>query len=300
MTDARPSVAVIVLNLNKKEELLACLDSVRALDYAPCEVVIVDNGSDDGSAESAAEVFPEYHLIRHETNLGAILGRNRGAAFVREHLAADYLLFLDNDTTVDAGFLDHLSKALSADPRAAIACGKAYKAFPSNTIMSAGVVANLTTGSVYDRGAGETDRSQFDEAREIDACGGFGLLIRAEVYHSLNGMDPAFTPYGWEDIDLCLRARQAAHRCLYVPEAVIYHSGGKIGRGPLEAYEQHKAKNFMTLLWRHTNFWQKICCPVFIALREFMNVAELIFQGRFRIIVSRFKGLFDFLSRRRP
>jgi len=300
MTDSRPAVAVIVLNFNKKAELLACLDSVRVLDYAPFHVVVVDNGSADGSADAVAERFPDYHLIRNETNLGACQGRNIGATFAADHLSAGYLLFLDDDTILDPRFLDHVMRALVADPGAAIATGKAYTAYPSTTIMSAGVVANFTTGSVYDLGTGETDGGQFDEAREIDACGGFGFLIRAEVYRRLNGMDLVFTPYGWEDIDLCLRARQASHRCLYVPEAVIYHSGGKIGRGPLEAYERHKARNFMILLWRHTNLWQKITCPAVIALRELKNVVVLIFQGQFRIIVSRFRGLFDFLSQPRP
>jgi GT2 family glycosyltransferase len=299
MTEIRPGVAVIVLNFNKKEELLACLASVGALDYEPYQVVVVDNASGDGSAEAAAEAFPHYHLLRNETNLGAPLGRNRGEAFVQAHLSADYLLFLDNDTTVDPGFLGHLSRALSADPGAAIACGKAYTAYPSSTIMSAGIVANLTTGAVYDRGSGETDLGQYDEAGPVDACGGFGFLVRAEVFRALGGLDGAFTPYGWEEVDLCLRARRAGHCCIYVPEAVIYHKGGKIGRGPVEAYERHKARNYITLIWRHTSPWQKLSCLIFVALKELMNISKLIFQGNFRIIGSHFKGLFEFLLQRR-
>ena len=298
MTEDRPRVAVIVLTFNKREDLLACLESLNDLDYAPHETLVVDNGSEDGSAEAVAAAFPDVHLLQNGTNLGASLGRNRGAAYVQKHLSADHLLFLDDDTVVDPAFLDHLSRALTADPKAAIAFGKGYTAYPSNTIMSAGMIANFSIGRVYDRGAGETDHGQYDEPMEMAACGGFGFLMRAEVFRALDGMDAIFTPYGWEDVDLCLRAGRAGHSCIYVPEAVIYHKGGKIGRGPVAAYERHKAKNFIILLLRHTSPGQKWSCLISVALRELMNLAKLLLRGQFHIVGSHFRGLFEFLSQR--
>jgi GT2 family glycosyltransferase len=299
MINSHPRVVVVVLNFNKKEELLTCLASVQALDYQPYDVLVVDNASEDGSCEAVAKAFPQFSVLRNDANIGAPLGRNRGAAFVREHMPADYLLFLDNDTRVDPGLLTHLMDSLLADPQAAVACGKAYTTYPSKIIMSTGLMTNFNTGAVYDRGAGEEDRGQFDDPTSVDACGGFAFLIRAQVFDALGGMDGAFTPYGWEEVDLCLRARRAGHRSIYVPKAVLYHKGGKIGRGMVETYERHKAKNYMTLLWRHTNPLQKISCFSILGFRELMNICKLIFQGRFDIVGSHFKGVYEFLSQQR-
>src|ERR1700751_2384714 len=91
-------VVIIILNLNKKQDTLECLESVFRLDYSPYEVVVVDNGSTDGSADAISKVFSKVHLIRSANNLGVAGGRNLGIQYANNNFQYQYLFFLDNDT----------------------------------------------------------------------------------------------------------------------------------------------------------------------------------------------------------
>ena len=95
------TVAVIVLNLDRRDLLLACLASVKAQSHPAVEIVVVDNGSRDGSPDAAASAFPDVHILRQSRNLGVAGGRNAGFAWASKNLHAPFLLFIDNDTTLD-------------------------------------------------------------------------------------------------------------------------------------------------------------------------------------------------------
>ena len=187
-------VAVVILNFNKRQDVLACLESVLRSTVRPAAIVAVDNGSTDGSADAIAKAFPSVRLIRNPVNLGACVGRNIGWRYVVEQLDVDAILFLDNDSMVEANCLARLWEALRDDPQAGIACGKGYSRFPSTTIMSAGMTVNLSTAKVCDRGAGLVDDGRFDQAGYVDACGGFAFLLRMDVMAQLRGFDERFSP----------------------------------------------------------------------------------------------------------
>lgn len=296
----RERVVIIILNFNKKPDLLACLESVSMWDNSDNAIVVVDNGSTDGSADAVAERFPHAHLVRNPTNLGASAGRNAGIRYAKDVLSFDHVLFLDNDTVVHREFLSRLLAALAEDRQAGLACGKAYTEFPSNVIMSAGIKVDLYTGAIGDIGTGEPDRGQFDLRRYVDACGAFGFLMRREALARIGGFWEALDPYGWEEVDLCLRARRAGYRCLYEPDAVIYHKGAKIGRGPVPLYERYKVKNYLLLLRRHATPLQKVTCAICFPVRTFMVIGRLIRGGNARIVLAQFHGFCEgLLSGRR-
>ena len=98
-------VCVLVLNHDKRNDLIDCLESVRCLEYEAFDVVVVDNGSSDGSAETVVERFPAMNLVALPSNSGAVEGRNSGLRWAREHLEFDRVLFLDNDTVVMPGLI---------------------------------------------------------------------------------------------------------------------------------------------------------------------------------------------------
>jgi GT2 family glycosyltransferase len=286
-------VTVIVLNFNKKEETLKCLHSVLKLDYPSFKVVLVDNGSTDGSPEAISQRYPKIHLVKSSTNLGASGGRNLGLRYVTQKFNFRYILFLDNDTVVDRGCLSQLVAGLQMDPEAGIACPKAYQDSSSNRIMSAGIVVNLYTASIYDIGTGKIDQGQFDKQRYVHACGGFGFLVRREVVSQLEGFDEVFSPYSWEDVDFCLRANKLRYKTLYIPPATLVHKGGKIGRGVVPMYERYKARNFVFLMRKHGNLIQKLSCLLWVPIKASWLIAKGLVQGNRSIGLIMAKGLWD-------
>ena len=288
-------VAVVVLTMDNYQDTRECLDSVLKSKCSETDVVLVDNHSTDGSIERLRVEFPGIHHLRNATNLGVAGGRNAGWNYVRERLDVDALLFLDNDTVIETHTICSLMRYLEKTPEAGILCAKAYTAPPSRTIMSAGMYVNLYTGFIGDTGSGQHDTGQFDDARVVPACGGFCFLVRRSVFEECGGLDNDYNPYGWEDVDLCLRARRVGHECHYVPEAIVYHKGCKIGRGYVPLYEKYKTRHYFLFLRRHTNGLQKVCLSLILSSRGVLALLRLLWRGEHRIVAAQLSGAVDLL-----
>jgi GT2 family glycosyltransferase len=295
----RERAVIVILSLNKREQTLRCLEHVARLDYAPCEVVLVDNGSTDGSADAVAQAFPGVHVIRHAENRGVAGGRNAGIAFAEQRWAPRYLFFLDNDALVAPGTLAELVAAAESDDRIGLVTPKIYSTRTPGVIQCAGGhTVRLATGSIRGIGAGELDRGQHDEAREIaSACG--VVLVKREVFRTAGAYDERFNPYGWEDVDLSLRARKAGWTVRYAPRAVVHHHGGKKGRGRgSEAYEQSKIKNFFLLMARHATPLQWACCIFVLPCKAAARVARALSGGNARMVFAWVRGAGQSIGRR--
>ncbi len=298
MTQDPELVVIIILNLNKREDTLKCLESVSKLDYSHYEVVVVDNGSTDGSAEAILNAFPDVHLIRSANNLGVSGGRNLGIEYANNNFQYMYLFFLDNDTLVDKESLGELIKATRKDKQIGIVTPKGYMMFPPHVITSAGGInINLYAGSVYDIGSGEVDKGQYDQPKFVTSCAGFAFLVKKEVFSQIGWFNEIFNPYGWEDVDFSLRARKRGFKILYVPKALIYHKGGKVGRGgALPEYEKYKVRNFFILMKRHTNSLQWICFVCLIPLKAIFLIIEGVYHGNSKVVLAQFRGFLDLFS----
>jgi GT2 family glycosyltransferase len=292
-----PIVGVVVLSYNKREYLLLALESIRQSDYSRLSVVIVDNASKDGSAEAVDAQYPAFTLIRNRCNLGAAGGRNAGWLQVRRQGGCDYLVFLDDDTEVTPTYFSAVARCFELNPEVGIVAGKALTGPKSGVIMSAGIDVNLYTGNVSDIGAGEIDAGQYDEARDLDACGGFALAVRASVFEQLNGIDEQFNPYGWEEVDFCLRARAAGYTVRYEPRAVLCHKGTRVGRPPIAEYERHKVRNYFRLIGRHTSLSQKLTCLFFVPMRCVRVAWRMVLTGNAKIILAQARGFLEAFRR---
>jgi GT2 family glycosyltransferase len=208
--------SVIVLSWNGMDYLEDCLKAVLSQDYANFEVIVVDNGSVDGSADLVAERFPQVQLIRNERNLGFAAGNNVGL----ESATGDVLVLLNQDTVVQPGWLAALVEALSADPSIGVAGGKAL--YPDGTIQHAGGYVN-ERGEGFHYGYREEDDGQFDQMRDVDYVTGASLAIARRAFDAVGPLDEGFGAAYYEDVDWCYRARSVGFRVVYVPRAVLIH-----------------------------------------------------------------------------
>jgi len=148
-----PSVTIIVLNWNGGQDTLACLESLAQLDYPEFGVLVVDNGSTDGSLQAVQERFPEIPIIETGENLGYAGGSNVGLRWALDH-GADYALLLNNDTVVAPDFLRLLVEAVGADPRIGIAGPTICYYDRPEVIWSAGGEHRLASWENVDGGSG--------------------------------------------------------------------------------------------------------------------------------------------------
>jgi GT2 family glycosyltransferase len=212
-------VVAVVLGWNGREDTLACLSSLRAATYPDLSVVVVDNASTDGGADAVASRFPEATVIRLDENRGFAGGVNVGVEAALES-GADLVLLLNNDTTVDAGFLEPLVDAVEKGVGAA--CAQILEGDGSR-IWYAGAAYDPRRGHQgRHTGYGQPPRPASVPPYETDrACGG-AMLVPRSALDLVGPLDESLFAYA-EDVDWSLRAHEAGLRIVVVPASVVRH-----------------------------------------------------------------------------
>ena len=246
-----PHVVAIVLSWNGREDTLACLASLAAATYPRLSTVVVDNGSVDGVAEAVAEQYPSVTVVRLERNHGFTGGVNAGIDAARR-VEADAVLPLNNDMTVEPGFLEPLVDALARDDRAGAACAQILYADPPDRIWYA--------GAPYRPGRGHFGRNTHYGEPPLDAattpygtaCACFGcVLVPVTVIDEIGALDDGLFAYR-EDLDWSLRLAAHGRHVLVAPAGLVRHrvssaSGGEAS--PTTLY--YDTRNLMTVTERH-------------------------------------------------
>ena len=212
-------LTVVVPNWNGERFLETCLGSLREQTFENFETVLVDNGSTDGSVELVSRSFPEVRIVRIPENRGFSAAANAG---IRSS-DAELVTLLNNDTEQDAGWLESLVQIADTHPGAGFFASKLVDFQNRRTLDGAGD-ALRRSGLPYRVGHGERDRGQYDEARYVFGACAAAALYRREMLEEIGLFDEDFFAY-CEDGDLSFRAQLAGYRCLYVPEAIVYHLG---------------------------------------------------------------------------
>ncbi|WP_243370792.1 glycosyltransferase family 2 protein [Geotalea sp. SG265] len=212
-----PLVSVIILNWNGRKFLKECLDSLLLQSYAHFEVVLVDNGSSDGSPEYVRSNYPAVKVVALPQNVGFAAGNNVGL----EHCRGEFVVTLNNDTKVDWEFISALVAVVKADDRIGLVAAKMLNYYQTDRIDSVGLMI-ASNGLGYNKGIAEVDSGQYKEPAPVfGPCGGAALYRRAMLSET-GFFDEDFFAY-YEDFDLAWRCRLAGWQAVTAPGAVVYH-----------------------------------------------------------------------------
>jgi GT2 family glycosyltransferase len=218
MTASGPRITVVIPNWNGRHWLPECLRALAAQTRPPDEVIIVDNGSDDGSLEYLRAAHPSVRTLVQGRNTGFAYAANRGIDVASGELVA----LINTDVVLSPEWLQRMVTALTARPAAASATGKMLSLVEPDVIYDAGDILRRD-GACEQRGRFEPDDGGYDEPGEVfGACAGAALYRRAAVL-GVGGFDERYFAY-LEDVDLALRLRLAGWTCVYEP-AVCWHAG---------------------------------------------------------------------------
>jgi N-acetylglucosaminyl-diphospho-decaprenol L-rhamnosyltransferase len=216
--------SIIILNYNGRRWLPACLDALTSQQGAPpFEIVVADNGSTDGSAALVRERWPAARVVETGSNLGFAAGNNAGARDAR----GDWLVFLNNDTAPEPGWIACLFAEAAAHPDFDLITSRIVFMHDPSVLDSAGD-GYVRAGGAFKHGYGAPS-ADFAASREVFGACGAAFMIRREVFERLGGFDARFF-LNFEDVDLSYRARLAGLRVWYAASAVVRHAGsGSLG-----------------------------------------------------------------------
>jgi len=240
----RPAFSIIIPHLNGQHHLDDCLGSLRRQTFSDFEVILVDNGSTDGSQAYVKSHYPEVILLELEENSGFTGACTAGYKVSK----ADLVVLLNNDTEVDEHWLEALNSSFTRVPEAGSVASKMLLFDQRDVIHTAGDYYRAD-GIPGNRGVWQQDTGQYeDETFVFSACGG-AAAYRREMLEKIGFLDEEFY-FSCEDIDLAWRINFAGYRVLYNPKAVVYHklkaSGGS---GATSSY--YDGRNFLYVIWKN-------------------------------------------------
>ena len=234
MMSEKPSSAgavdVVIPTLNGRDYLAGCLEALRGQTHPEFRVLVVDNGSRDGTAEMVRHRHPEVRYVELPSNLGFSVAVNRGIA----ESTAPMIALLNNDTLPKPEWLASLVKALEETPGAGFVTSKVLRFDRPEIVDNAGDGMGRK-GISYPIGYLERDEGQYDERREVFAACGAACLFRRELFDRVGAFDEDFFAYH-EDADLGFRAQLAGFAGAYVPDAIVLHVGSATSGGRINDF----------------------------------------------------------------
>jgi len=216
-------ISIVVLTYNSKNFISPCLDSVFSQDYQDFEVIVVDNGSNDGTPELVKK-YSKVILIENKENFGACKGRNQGI----EASSGEWILTLDCDVVLEKYFFPKVIKKINSISFGIGALQPKILNNDHKTINSCGIYLTWFR-RFYDIGRSKKDREQFSEMKHVfgisSACGLYRRKMLEDIKENTGYFDERFF-FLVEDIDLSWRSVRKGWRAIFCPDIVSYHSGG--------------------------------------------------------------------------
>jgi GT2 family glycosyltransferase len=238
-----PAVSIVIPHWNGRHHLDDCLSSLRRQSFSDFEIILVDNGSTDGSQATVRRCYPEVRLIELEENRGFTGACNAGYAVSQ----GEIVVLLNNDTEAEEGWLAAVTQAFNNHPHVGMVASKMLLFDRRDHLHTAGDFYRLD-GIPGNRGVWQPDVGQYEQAEVVfSACGG-AAAYRRTMLEEIGFLDDDFY-FSCEDVDMGWRANLAGWQVLYVPTAVVYHKLKATGGSVTGSY--YDGRNFLYLIWKN-------------------------------------------------
>jgi GT2 family glycosyltransferase len=288
---------VIVLNWNGEAVIDPCLRSLRDVEDVTLRIIMVDNASTDGSVALVRDRYPEVEIIENGSNLLFAEGNNVGIRRALE-AGARYILLLNNDTEVDSRFAAAMLGPLRDEPGVGVVGPKILYFDDPRRIWYGGGDFYPVLGVPCHRNIRRVDGSFHDRRRETRYVSGCALLARREVFEDIGLLDPSYIMY-CEDVDFCLRARRAGYRCLYEPDALVYHKVSASSGGGMTPYKlEHRLMSTYRLFARFRPLWWRIALFPVHVVGFVLLLCGLLVGGRWSLARGAVRGVLGIARRR--
>ncbi|MBE9224081.1 glycosyltransferase family 2 protein [Phormidium sp. LEGE 05292] len=286
-----PKVLVIILNWNQKYDTIGCLNSLKKIDYPNYHIIVIDNNSSDDSVNAILQAHPTIRVYKQQDNYGCAGGRNIGLKYADHQ--ADYILFLDNDTKVSPKFLTYLIETAEQDLNIGVVSSMIlYWDDPSIAWTSGGSIDKngIVTALYYNEPTSNIPNALY----KVDWVPGCVLLAKKSVFEEISDFNENYFIY-FEDVDWCLKAKQAGYHVVVDPRSVVYHKasqslGGETSLGKLY-YMTRNRLLFVSQYYRGIKAFRSISL---ILVEEFLNIVDQLRMKNFLQSLIKIKAIFHF------
>jgi len=266
------SLSVIIPNYNGIDHLKKCLKSLKEQDMK-LRVVVVDNGSVDGSVEYIKNNYPEHDLIINHENLGFSTAVNQGIKSVN----SDFIFLLNNDVILEKNCIKNLLSCIEADDKIFAVGSKMLQSTGMELIDDVGDEYTLL-GFTKKVGNGKSSDLYTDKREIFSACAGAAIYRRA-IFNEIGYFDESFFAY-MEDVDISYRARIHGYKCIYCPEAVIYHVGSATSGSKYNSFKiKLAARNNVYVPYKNMPWPQLLINLIFLLIGYFIKYLFFLRKG---------------------
>lgn len=272
-------VVAVVLNYCREADTVACVQALEGSVGVELSVLIVDNGSPDGSGGRLQDRFPQHDFLQTGANLGYAGGNALGMARALGR-DIDYLLVLNEDTEVAADMLIRLVEAVEAHPQAGAAAPlMVHEGEPPRVWWGGGTFDRIRALATHDgTGALASEVSREPPVREVSSLCGCCILFRAGVLRAVGGFASDYDTYG-EDVELSLRLTRAGHQLLFVPGARIVHKVAHPEPPPTPRKIRLRDRNRRRIVRRHYGIVDRLCFAAWFYPTRGVHAVRYLLRG---------------------
>ena len=247
-----PLIYIILINYNGYKDTIDCVNNLKKINYKNYKIIVVDNASSDDSVEILNEELKNCTIIKSKKNLGFAGGNNLGVNYALDH-KADYILLLNNDTIVEPQFLNNMLNSFSIGSKIGIVGCKIMYYSQKNIIWYGGGYIDWFKFIGVHYGMRQIDKGQCDNKKEIDFVTGCCMLVKREVFEKVGLLSEDYFMY-FEDVDFCVKVKNAGFVMWYNPEAIIYHKVGLSSGGEESPFSiEWCTRNRLLFMYKYKN-----------------------------------------------